>query len=226
MHRSIERVLKGSAGVWGKVAMLPHSQHTEEQIASMVEWVYAAQPDPSSKTTRGMSNSFALPEKPEFASSVVRLTANYTDLGREGIPSLTGAVTIQLLPRMREAENADTIHRMSELGAHNASNGKFLGSIDHGSYIVFKNVPMDQVGSATFRVTSAGAGGEIVVRAGTPDGPELGRVKVEVNGSWDGWYERSVDLDRRRERCDLYFETVNPNNRSALMNIDWIRLDP
>ncbi|MBU6237922.1 MAG: PQQ-dependent sugar dehydrogenase [Planctomycetes bacterium] len=226
MQRSIERVLKGSTGVWGKVAMLPHSQHTEEQIASMVEWVYAAQPDPSSKSSRGMSNHFLLPDKPEFASSLVRLTANYTDLGREGIPSLTGSTTIQLLPRMREAENADAIHRMSELGSHNASNGKFLGSIDHGAYVVFKDVPMAQVGSATFRVTSAGAGGDIVVRAGSLEGRELGRIKVEVNGSWDAWYERTAELARSSERCDLYFEAVNPTNRSALMNIDWIRLDP
>jgi cytochrome c len=226
MERSIERVLKGSTGVWGKVAMLPHGHHTREQIASMVEWVYAAQPDPSRQSSKGLTSRFGLTDRPEFVSSIVKLTANYTDLGREGIPSLTGTSTIHLLPRTREAENADKIHRMSELGTHNASNGKFLGSIDHGSYLMLKNIPMDQVGSVTFRVTSAGSGGEIVVKAGSLDGPELGRVNVEVNGSWDGWYERRVDLNRTAERCDLYFETVNPGKPNALMNIDWIRLDP
>lgn len=226
MARSIDRVLKGSTGVWGKVAMLPHGHHSREQIASMVEWVYAAQPDPTRQSIKGMANSFTLPDRPEFATAIVQLTANYTDLGREEIPSLTGASTIVLLPRTREAENADEIARMSPLNAQNASNGKFLGAIDHGSYFVLRNIPMDQVKSATFRVTSAGAGGEIVVHAGSLTGPELGRVKVDVNGSWEGWYERSVELTPKTERCDLYFETVNPVHRSALMNIDWIRLDP
>jgi cytochrome c len=226
LEQSIRRVLNGSTGVWGKVAMLPHSQHTEEEIASMVEWVYAAQPDPSRQSHRGMNNTFTFPDQPEFASSLIRLTANYTDLGRDGIPSLIGSAMVQLLPRTREAEKADIIHRMSELGTHNASNGKFLGSINHGSYFVLKNIPLTQVRSATFRVTSAGGGGQIVIRAGSLTGTELGRVQVDVNGSWDAWYERSVELVSSTERCDLYFETINPDRPGGLMNIDWIRLDP
>jgi cytochrome c len=225
MERSIERVLKGSTGVWGKVAMLPHGHHSQDQIASMVEWVYAAQSDPSRQSSKGMTNSLTLTDRPEFRNAMVTLTANYTDLGRDGIPSLTGTSTIHLLSRTREAENADQIHRMSELGG-NASNGKFLGSIDHGSYLVLKNVPMEQVRSMTFRVTSAGSGGEIVVHAGALDGPELARVQVEVNGSWDGWYERSAPIPHTPDRVDLYIETVNPSKPNALMNIDWVRFDP
>ncbi|MFN6127475.1 MAG: PQQ-dependent sugar dehydrogenase [Planctomycetota bacterium] len=226
LEQSIRRVLNGSTGVWGKVAMLPHGQHTEEEIASMVEWVYAAQPDPSRQSHRGMSNTFTFPDQPGFTSSLIRLTANYTDLGRDGIPSLTGSATVQLLPRTREAEKADAVHGMSELGTHNASNGKFLGAINHGSYFVFKNIPMTQVRSATFRVTSAGGGGQIVIREGSLNGPEVGRVQVDANGSWDAWYERSVEIVNSKQRCDLYFETTNPDRPSGLMNIDWVRLDP
>jgi cytochrome c len=226
MDRSIERVSKGSTGVWGKVAMLPHGQHTQEQIASMVAWVYAAQPDPTSQSSKGMANTFPLPSNPELATSILRLTANYTDLGREGIPPITGNASVQLLPRLREAESADQIQGMSELGAHNASNGKFLGAIDHGSSLVIRNVPMRQVSAITFRVTSAGSGGEIVILEDEPDGKELGRVRVDVNGSWDAWYERSVSIASNLERCDLRFKAHNPDHPNALMNIDWIRFEP
>jgi len=225
METSIQRVLQGSTGVWGKVAMLPHSQHTPEQVALMVAWVYAAQPDPTSQSVKGMKNEFSLPDAPEYAASVLRLTARYQDLGREAIPSLVGSTTIELRPRRREAESADQIHRMSELGSHNASNGKFLGAIDHGSYFVIRDVPMAQVGALTFRVTSAGAGGDILVRAGSADGPILARVPVEVNGDWDGWYERTVAVSDAPERCDVYFECVHPEKRSGLMNIDWVRFE-
>ncbi|MFN5916840.1 MAG: PQQ-dependent sugar dehydrogenase, partial [Planctomycetota bacterium] len=195
MEASIDRVLKGSTGVWGKVAMLPHGQHTREQVTQMVAWVYDAKPDPTSQTVRGMSGTIELTGKPENAGAAVRLTARYQDLGGPSLPSLTGYKTIELKPRLREAERADQIVRMSELAGGKAGQGKFLGAIDHGSYFVIKNVRLDQVGSLNFRVCSAGAGGEIVVHQGALDGPVIGKIRVDVNGDWDGWYERSMKIE-------------------------------
>jgi cytochrome c len=226
MDTSIDRVLKGSTGVWGKVAMLPHGQHTREQVAQMVSWVYDAKPDPSSQTLRGMSGTIELTSKPENAGAAVRLTARYQDLGATSLPSLTGYKTIELKPRLREAERADQVVRMSELASGKAGQGKFLGAIDHGSYFVIKDVRLDRVGSLNFRVCSAGAGGEILVHQGAIDGPVIGKIRVDVNGDWDGWYERSTKLEPTQDRADLYFETINPTNRGGLMNVDWVRFDP
>jgi cytochrome c len=225
LEQSVERVLKGSTGVWGKVAMLPHSQHTREQITQMVTWVYSAQPDPSSQTIRGMRGQVELAEKQENAGAAIRLTARYQDLGGPSLPGLTGLKTIELKPRLREAERADIVVKMQELGSHNAGNGKFLGGIDHGSYFVIKDVRLNQVQSLTFRVCSAGAGGDILVHQGALDGPVIGKVHVDVNGDWDGWYERSTEIKPTVERADLYFETINPTNRGGLMNIDSVRFD-
>lgn len=225
LEQSVERVLKGSTGVWGKVAMLPHSQHTREQVTQMVTWVYSAQPDPTSQTIRGMRGQVELAEKPENAGAAIRLTARYQDLGGPSLPGLTGLKTIELKPRLREAERADLVVKMQELGSHNAGNGKFLGAIDHGSYFVIKDVRLDQVKSLTFRVCSAGAGGDILVHQGALDGPVIGKVHVDVNGDWDGWYERATEIKPTAERADLYFETINPTNRGGLMNIDSVRFD-
>ena len=226
MEASIDRVLKGSTGVWGKVAMLPHGQHTREQVTQMVAWVYDAKPDPTSQTVRGMSGTIELTGKPENAGAAVRLTARYQDLGGPSLPSLTGYKTIELKPRLREAERADQVVRMSELAGGKAGQGKFLGAIDHGSYFVIKNVRLDQVGSLNFRVCSAGAGGEIVVHQGALDGPVIGKIRVDVNGDWDGWYERSMKIEPTAQKADLYFEALNPTNRGGLMNIDSVRFDP
>ncbi|MFM8262514.1 MAG: carbohydrate-binding protein, partial [Pirellula sp.] len=226
MEASIDRVLKGSTGVWGKVAMLPHGQHTREQVTQMVAWVYDAKPDPTSQTVRGMSGTIELTGKPENAGAAVRLTARYQDLGGPSLPSLTGYKTIELKPRLREAERADQIVRMSELASGKAGQGKFLGAIDHGSYFVIKNMRLDQVGSLNFRVCSAGAGGQIVVHQGAIDGPVIGKIQVDVNGDWDGWYERSMKIEPTAQQADLYFEAVNPTNRGGLMNIDSVRFDP
>lgn len=225
MELSIERVLKGSTGVWGKVAMLPHAQHTRQEVTQMVSWVYAAEPDPTSQTIRGMRGQIELAQKPENHGAAIRLTARYADLGAPSLPSLTGYQSIELKPRLREAERADQIVRMSELAGNKAGQGKFLGAIDHGSYFVIKNVRLDQVRSLQFRVCSAGAGGEIWVHQGSIDGPVIGKMRVDVNGDWDGWYERSMPIEPTVDRADLVFEAINPQNRGGLMNIDSVRFD-
>jgi cytochrome c len=225
LELSVDRVLKGSTGVWGKVAMLPHSQHTREQVTQMVTWVYSAQPDPTSQTLRGMRGQVELAEKPENAGAAIRLTARYQDLGGPSLPGLTGLKTIELKPRLREAERADVIVKMSELGSHNAGNGKFLGAIDHGSYFIIKDVRLNQVKSINFRVCSAGAGGEILVHQGAIDGPVIGKIRVDVNGDWDGWYDRATELQPTVDRADLYFEAINAERKGGLMNIDSVRFD-
>jgi cytochrome c len=225
MDASIDRVLKGSTGVWGKVAMLPHGQHTREQVSQMVAWVYDAKPDPTSQTIRGMRGTIELSQKPENAGAAIRLTARYQDLGGPSLPSLTGYKTIELKPRLREAERADQVVGMSELASGKAGQGKFLGAINHGSYFVIKDVRLDQVRSLQFRVCSAGAGGEIRVHQGSIDGPVIGNMQVDVNGDWDGWYDRSMKLEPTAQRADLFFEAINPQNRSGLMNIDSVRFD-
>jgi cytochrome c len=225
MEASIDRVLKGSTGVWGKVAMLPHGQHTREQVSQMVAWVYDAKPDPTSQTIRGMRGTIELSQKPENAGAAIRLTARYQDLGGPSLPSLTGYKTIELKPRLREAERADQVVGMSELASGKAGQGKFLGAINHGSYFVIKDVRLDQVRSLQFRVCSAGAGGEIRVHQGSIDGPVIGKMQVDVNGDWDGWYDRSMKLEPTAQRADLFFEAINPQNRSGLMNIDSVRFD-
>jgi cytochrome c len=223
---SIERVSKGSTGVWGKVPMLPHAQHTSQQIREMVSWVYQAKPNPGAQSIRGMTNYVTLLEGKTDSKGRLRLMASYQDLGRDAIPSLTGSTTIHLRPRTIQAESADEFQRMMVLASHNSQEGKFLGAIEHGSFIKLTNIPMKHVGGITFRVTSAGVGGEIVVRAGKLDGPELGRVTVEVNGDWDGWYERTVAVTSEAQHLDLFFEFVNEKNRGGLMNIDAIRFVP
>ena len=182
LEQSIDRVMKGSTGVWGKVPMLPHSQHTAQQIREMVSWVYEAKPNPGTQSLRGMVNNITLLEGKSDSKGRLRLMASYQDRGRDAIPSLIGTTTIHLRPRTIQAESADEVHRMMVLASHNAGDGKFLGAIEHGSFLKLQKIPMRQVREIAVRVTSAGGGGDIVVHANSLDGPVLGRTTVEVNG--------------------------------------------
>ncbi len=83
---SVTRVMQGSTGVWGKVAMLPHAQHTREQVLQMVEHVFSVRPIRAIRARKGFRNELVLKQPMD----TVRLEATYTDLGRGEIPALTG----------------------------------------------------------------------------------------------------------------------------------------
>lgn len=230
---TVERVQKGSSGVWGKVPMLPHAQHSQQEIQEMVDWVFSVKPDPSSEMVTGVSNSVnLLLDKKDFEGRV-RLTAHYLDLGRDAIPALTGSKSIELRSRTIQAENASGIHAMQILGSHEAGQGKFCGAIEHGSYLRFDNVPVDQIAKLKARVTSAGSGGTIQARLGAVDGPLVAQLTVKVNGSWNDWYDvegpwqmdSSGASEASGKRADVFLVCVNPENPGGLMNIDSLRFD-
>jgi hypothetical protein len=47
-----------------------------------------------------------------------------------------------------------------------------------------------------------------------------------VNGEWEKWYEKTVELKPTTGHCDLFVRFVNPQNRNALMNLDSIDFQP
>ncbi|MEP7219096.1 MAG: hypothetical protein ABI876_09280, partial [Bacteroidota bacterium] len=48
----------------------------------------------------------------------------------------------------------------------------------------------------------------------------MATADVEVNGEWEKFYERIVDLPETKGRHDLYFRFVNEQNPGGLMNLD------
>ncbi len=215
---SVNRVFQGSTGVWGKVAMLPHGQHSREQVQQMVEYVFSIQADYHDASAQGLRNSIPIPTD----AQTLRLEASYTDLGRATIPALTGTGAITLHRRRLQAERAEEFHGTQAMEADKAEQGKFMGGIEHDGFLRFSNIAFDQVASVAVRVASAGAGGDIELHQGAVDGPILGKTSVEVNGDWLGFYEKTIDLKPTDTRGDLYVVFKNAKHRSGLMNIDWI----
>ena len=82
------------------------------------------------------------------------------------------------------------------LSSSKASGERFVGAINHGHTLRFKNVNFDQISTATLKIASAGAGGAIELRADTADGALLVSIEVEVNGNWEEFYERAVELNK------------------------------
>jgi cytochrome c len=216
LELSVKRVLEGSTGVWGKVAMLPHSQHTPAEVQQMVGYVFSTTAGAANPSVQGFNSKIATNAKDER----IQLQATYTDLGRGDIPKLSGTSSIVLRSRLVQAESADEFQGTRPLNSDAAEGKVMMGAIEHGGFLRFNNIAFEQVSRMTVRVASAGAGGTIEIHRGRVDGEFLGSTSVEVNGQWEKFYEKTFDLGDAEGRDDLYLVFKNPENRGGLMNID------
>lgn len=217
LEKSAARVRNGSTGVWGKIGMLPHQQHTEAEVLQMVEYVFSVTADASNPTAQGFRNALDVGDLSDLV-----LEATYTDLGRDEIPRLAGVAQVRLRTPKMQAESANEIQRAQKLGSDNAEGKMFVGAIEHDAFLKYDNVRLDRVKSVKVRVASAGAGGTIELHRGSPDGPLLGSVPVEVNGSWESFYDKQIEVTPNEGRDSVFFVFKNEQNRGGLMNIDWV----
>jgi cytochrome c len=86
--------------------MLPHPQHTADEVNMMVTWILSLEPGAGAPALlRGSSGEILAPKDAEIGFGV--LEASYTDLGREEAGPLTSKATIRVRSRRVEAEQAD-----------------------------------------------------------------------------------------------------------------------
>ena len=221
LEKSVARVRGGSTGVWGKVGMLAHPQHTEAEVTRMVEYVYSVTADSSNPSAQGFTNDIPVPDK----AGTLRLEATYTDLGRDDIPKLSGVGSVTLRSRVIQAEAADEAQRTQKLRAESAQGKRYMGSIEHDAFLRFDHVPLDGLTAVKVRVASAGAGGVIEVHSGAIDGPLLGAVPVAVNGDWEAFREERIELTAASGRDTVYLVFKNAQQPAALMNIDAVTFE-
>ncbi len=226
LDASVKRVLLGSTEAWGKIPMIPHSQHTVEEIREMVGWIYSLETDGAVRVFHGFVGDVAVTAEEEAKGGYLELSATYLDRGVGVVPPLAGSASLFLRNRRIDAEQGDEIHGPQVLGSQSAHGGKFVGAINHEHYVRFADISLDRVKRITVRVASAGAGGQIEMRLDKPDGASIATADVEVNGNWEAWYERTVPVETTSGRHDLYFVFINPINRGGLMNLDSVYFHP
>jgi cytochrome c len=221
---SVQRVLKGSTGVWGKIPMIPHNQHTIEEVREMVRWVYSLEPNGLLRVFPGFAGSIPVSKEEASKPGYYRLEAAYLDRGAGDVPALNGSSTVLLRPRLVEAESADEIRGPQVLGGK-SSQEKFIGGINHDHSLRFADINLERVKHLKLSLASAGAGGAIEIRLDKVDGPLLGTVPVEVNGDWQTWYERTLAIPATAGVHDVFIRFTHPNKAGGLMNLDTIYFD-
>ncbi|CAM5356254.1 Carbohydrate-binding protein OS=Streptomyces tendae OX=1932 GN=F3L20_20090 PE=4 SV=1 [Streptomyces tendae] len=95
------------------------------------------------------------------------LDAEYTDRGANGQPALTTHDQHLTQPSHRQGEHYGDSSGVQVIAHSPAHGGKTVGDIENGDWISFSPYALDNATAFTARVSSAGSGGTIEVRAGS-----------------------------------------------------------
>jgi glucose/arabinose dehydrogenase len=143
---------------------------------------------------QGCSGTITVPtdgEHDDAANIFAIFNASYTDSG-----GLIGTTQVKLQPRHRQAEHYSTMTGVQVVDHAPAEGGKTVGYIENGDSITFTPYRLDSVTGITARVSSAGAGGTIQVRAGSATGTLLGTLTAPVTGNWETFVPVTTTLTR------------------------------
>ncbi len=218
MDVSTDRVVKGSAGVWGEIPMLPHPQHTKDEIHMMVEWIFSLEKGKAGAgIVRGTEGEIAVPENDKIRTGT--LQAEFTDSGKSPASPLTTMAIVNLRARTMEAEAADEILGPKRAQSDSASGGKALGQISPGHAVKVSNVYLGNLSAVTVRYALPEGERKIEIRKGAIDGEIIGEIKPAATGAWDKWQESKGILRSIDQTVDLYFVF------SGSINVDWLRFE-
>ncbi|MFF4981268.1 PQQ-dependent sugar dehydrogenase [Streptomyces sp. NPDC001046] len=120
--------------------------------------------------------------------------AEYTDEGANGQPALTTHDQHVTQPSHRQAEHYGDSSGVQVVSHTPAHGGRTVGHIDNGDWISFEPYALTGATRFTARVSSAGSGGTIEVRAGSPTGTLLGTATVPVTGGWETFQDVTATL--------------------------------
>lgn len=96
--------------------------------------------------------------------------------------------------------------------------------IQDSSWIMYENVPMEDIQQISLRVASAKAGGWIEIFADSLFGKKLATLKVPVTGKWDQWKQIRTNIAPVDGVRDLYFFFRMGNiPETDLFRLDWIQ---
>ncbi|MFH9296847.1 ThuA domain-containing protein [Streptomyces sp. NPDC017520] len=147
------------------------------------------------------------------------ISASYTDNGGGGQAKLTGKDASRLQPKHRQAEHFDASSGITTPAKSSAHGGKTVGDIHNDDWISFKTYVLGGTTKLTARVSSAGSGGFLEVRTGSPTGKILGSGPVPVTGSWDTFQDIDIPLrGAPKKQTELFL--VFKGGDGALYDVD------
>ncbi len=166
----------------------------------------------------GCSGTITIPtdgEHDDAANIFPIFDASYTDNG-----GLTTHAQNILQPRKRQAEHYKTSSGVTKMSKTAAEGGQTVGDINNGDWIQFDPYKLNNATSFTARVSSAGSGGTLQVRTGSPTGTVIGSATVTPTGSWETFATVTGAISGAPTGTTSLYLTFAGTGTAALFDVD------
>ncbi|GEO02511.1 hypothetical protein AAE02nite_01750 [Adhaeribacter aerolatus] len=215
----VQKIIKGGSGNWGQRTMSAHPDLPVADAKEIVRYILSLK---ETTTTLPLQGALALKEhvgKGNEGSYL--LLASYTDNGANGIEPLQARSYLTLRNPLVQVEDYDEGN--VRLGTNTTQFLTYATNIRHNSFVKFKELDLAGVKSLKYRVLASGAGGQIEVRLGQPDGKLISTLAIPA-GKNTNWQEITAPLTGSEKGPQaICFVFTNPENRQQnLFNLDWI----
>ncbi|MCC6461419.1 MAG: ThuA domain-containing protein [Saprospiraceae bacterium] len=183
------RIINGSTGVWGQIAMAAHPALSKDDAAELVNYILSHADE--------KAHPAPLPVKGEYATllppgdkgvGVYILRAAYRDRGAPGLPSLSAEKIFVLRNPSVDPHSVDTLKNTQKM----SFNGMRF-CLPSGSEAFVGLNQIDLSGMKQVQITAAApkqynfAGGQIELRLKSPDGPLVAGPVVFASTEGDGF---------------------------------------
>ncbi|HEX2154733.1 MAG TPA: PQQ-dependent sugar dehydrogenase, partial [Acidimicrobiia bacterium] len=154
------------------------------------------------------------------------LQATYTDNGTGSTGPLSDTAEAVLHPFLKQAEfNSQSSGITTQASTDDPDGGLDVSGIQHGDHIAFDRVALDGIHSVTVRVAAGGAGGDIVLREGSVDGPVVGEATVPPGTSWNDYLSVTTPVTSSGSTT-LYLTFENSGaGGSELFRLNWLHFN-
>ncbi|HYV26835.1 MAG TPA: carbohydrate-binding protein, partial [Candidatus Eisenbacteria bacterium] len=224
LEATIQRVIKGSSGVWGTTPMLPHESLSKDQVRLMVQWVFELKPGVAgASVVQGLAGKILSPAGP--VTGQVVLEANYTDAGRAPAGSLAGSSRVTLRGRRIEAEQANAMNGPRIEANDKASGGRILTQLASTHTVKFDNLNLSDSVSVSCRVANGGEDAAVEFHEGSAKGELLSTIPVKPTGGWNQWAELTSPLKTTTKGPNAVCLTFTGFSTNRLMNLDWVQFN-
>ncbi|MBC7629601.1 ThuA domain-containing protein [Ferruginibacter sp.] len=176
-----QKIIKGGSGVWGQVAMAAHPTLSQEDVHQIVGWVLSLSNKAAIKKSLPQTGS-VVPPANQKPSSVLVLSASYTDKGGNNIKALTGNSSASLKNNMvlfsgKEKTNGFTTYK------YNGMNVMVFPATE--GWFALDNIDLTGVKSLLINSSWKAAPTKALAfeaRLDEPDGKVLGSGSIPVAG--------------------------------------------
>jgi len=214
------KIISGGSGVWGDMIMSAHPLFSEADAGRMADYILSLAAENKNVKKMNIQGTIKIPPtvSPEERSYVLK--ASYTDQGASGMEPIRVSTLRMLQPPTLEAENFST-HRdlLSQAGRSSVSMGFST------TYISFKNIDLNQVGSVTFRYSYEGPECFITVKTGSPEGEVIGKARFTGKFNQKEWRDLTIPIKATSGSKEIFFLHDKAPDIHEEISLDWIRFN-